>query len=381
MNDGKPLKYMRQLDALRAVAVVMVIVSHWAPNKVSFLFNGDLGVQLFFAISGFLITGILLDAREKAEERGIPLRAVVKNFYARRFLRIFPVFYATLLVTYVAGYPAVRESIGWHVSYLSNALFAVRGEWLGEVSHFWSLAVEEQFYLVWPWMILFVPRRLQLRLVLAAVFLAPVFRFAASGLGLNTIAVSVLPFASLDTLGLGSLLAFLSRTKDGMRSRWVSRMQIAAVAGLAVYLLCNVTDTFSGSLLSSSVAHSALAIALVGAVSLSARGIGGPVGWAMELAPVVYLGRISYGVYLFHNFVPLASSGLFGALGYSPMAVLGPYGLFLFNFMVLMGVSILSWHLFEKPINNLKRFVPYVSEAREGPASAPIILVKGNPTP
>jgi peptidoglycan/LPS O-acetylase OafA/YrhL len=108
---GRPLnppsRYMRQLDTLRAVAAGMVIFSHWVPGTDTFWFNGHVGVQLFFVISGFLITGILLDARKNAERRDIRRSVVIRRFYMRRLLRIFPLYYGTLALTYLVGVPAV----------------------------------------------------------------------------------------------------------------------------------------------------------------------------------------------------------------------------------------------------------------------------------
>jgi peptidoglycan/LPS O-acetylase OafA/YrhL len=104
-------RYMWQLDTLRAVAAGMVILSHWVPGTETFWFNGHVGVQLFFVISGFLITGILLDARKNADCSGIPRGVVVRRFYMRRLLRIFPLYYTTLALTYLVGIPAVRTSI------------------------------------------------------------------------------------------------------------------------------------------------------------------------------------------------------------------------------------------------------------------------------
>src|SRR5687768_1429660 len=157
--------YFRQLDALRALAVSMVIFSHWPGyhhdmwSDDLFWFNGEIGVKLFFVISGFLITGILLDERIKADQNDLGKASLLKTFYIRRFLRIFPLYYATLFVAFVLGHPDVVASWKWQVTYLSNFFYAMRGEYLGEVSHFWSLAVEEQFYFVWPLIILFVPKK------------------------------------------------------------------------------------------------------------------------------------------------------------------------------------------------------------------------------
>ena len=104
-----------------------------------------------------------------------------------------------------------------------------------------------------------------------------------------------------------------------------------------------------------------LAPTAFGAVWLAARRIHGPVGWFMELTPLMYLGRISYGLYIFHPFIPRGVAKVFRILGLPRMATLNPYLAFAVNLTVLVGVSGLSWHFFEKRINSLKRFFPYVS--------------------
>ena len=154
-SKASPSGYLRQLDSVRTIAVAMVIATHWIPKATTFWFNGGMGVKVFFVLSGFLITGILLDARGQADQSGVGRTAVLKNFYARRFLRIFPLFYATLALTFLLGVPTVRQFIWWLMFYLGNVLLALHGQWLSGIAHFWSLAVEEQFYLVWPVLILF----------------------------------------------------------------------------------------------------------------------------------------------------------------------------------------------------------------------------------
>ncbi len=144
--------YRPQLDGLRAIAVMAVVFQHFAPSGWSKVIPwGGLGVTLFFVLSGYLITGILLKGREEP--------GMLRHFYIRRALRIFPVYYATLLIAALLAIPPVRETFWWHAFYLSNVLFALKNSYFGAVSPFWSLAVEQHFYLIWPWVVLFVPRK------------------------------------------------------------------------------------------------------------------------------------------------------------------------------------------------------------------------------
>jgi peptidoglycan/LPS O-acetylase OafA/YrhL len=350
--------YMRQIDGLRALAVFAVILSHWTTFE-PFWLNGTVGVQLFFVISGFLITGILLDARDRAAVQAVPRRAVLLRFYARRFLRIFPLFYGTLLVTYVAGFSAVRSTIAWHLAYLSNVLMAVRGTWLGEVSHFWSLAVEEQFYLAWPLALLAFRRSWLVPALVAAVVAAPVFRFLGEhALHWNVVQLTVWPVASLDTLGLGALCAVLVRA----RGPAVTARLVRVAAVVAAVVLGGVVAL--GALGARVVAwpllyRLLLPYVLLGVVYGAATGVPGLVGRALGSGVLVYLGRVSYGLYVFHNFVPTVTVRAFDLVGRSKAAVLGPAGSFALDLALLVAAAAVSWRWYERPLNDLKRRVPY----------------------
>ena len=370
--------FFPQIDALRAIAVAMVVFSHWAGyhndlwSDTSIWFNGEVGVQLFFIISGFLITGILLDERLRAETAGDSGRSILKAFYSRRFLRIFPLFYGTLFAGYALGHPDVLNSIGWHLTYLSNFLFARRGEYMGDVSHFWSLAVEEQFYLLWPMMILFLPKRILLQAVVACMLFGPIFRFLMLFvLNANEVAANVLPFSSLDSLAGGALLAIL------YRNNWApSRIRIAAwfiracvVSGIAYVALRTVIPvpaTFESAGLF--LSRTLMIPGLAAIVWFIAHGLPGRAGAVLQSKPLSYIGKISYGVYVFHFFIP----GITAWLCYkADFLVWERYGMsaYLFvNTAALLTLSALSWHFFEKPINDLKQFFPY---SKEHDSSAP----------
>ena len=204
-------RYLPQLDTLRAVAVFSVILAHFAPRATERLPLGELGVRLFFVLSGFLITGILLDCRGLIEQGAQPA-AVIGRFYARRLLRIAPAYYGLLAIMWLAAYPELRDSLPWHLAYLSNIHFAMLGEWRGATSLLWSLAVEEQFYLLWPIIVLFQPAR-RMKVTLAAVIaIGPLFRVIGFWNGWSPVTILVLPFGAADSLALGALLASVSQT-------------------------------------------------------------------------------------------------------------------------------------------------------------------------
>src|SRR5687768_2757386 len=165
---------MLELDGLRAFAVLAVAWSHWAPRDLQFGLPWGTGVQLFFVISGFLITGILLD-NKPTNASPAASRRVWRNFYLRRALRIFPLFYLVLVVSWLFSVDPIESTWQWHAFYLSNVYYFL-GNSPDAFLHFWSLAVEEQFYLVWPFLVLLLAApRLQTALIVVIVA-APIFK-------------------------------------------------------------------------------------------------------------------------------------------------------------------------------------------------------------
>jgi peptidoglycan/LPS O-acetylase OafA/YrhL len=130
--------YMPQLDGLRAFAVGAVLIHHFfQPARVGGVDFALLGVWLFFVLGGFLITGILLRSRDQVEYSGYPSGFVLRQFYVRRFLRIFPLYYLVLSVAAMLDLGDVRDTISWHLAYISNYLFAARQHWGPVTAHFW----------------------------------------------------------------------------------------------------------------------------------------------------------------------------------------------------------------------------------------------------
>jgi peptidoglycan/LPS O-acetylase OafA/YrhL len=352
-----------QLDGLRAVAVFGVLCTHLLPSQpwVRRVGPGGLGVVLFFVLSGFLITGILLRLRDALAGGRVTRGRALSRFYLRRALRIFPLYYAVLAVTAIADIPPVRATFGWHALYLSNLYFARRGSWNGPVTPLWSLSVEEQFYLLWPLVVLFLPRRHFFRALLALIALGPLVRAGYLLAGVDPFAIGLLPVGCADTLLLGALLALCWHEParfDGVRLR-VRRFGVAvALPAVALYLALGPVPAASPWF----VLAAALQLALTGAaffalIDAAARGLGGPLGAALASRPMRFLGQISYGIYLMHTVLQGAARG-FGdpwralyrdELAWFPVAC-----------ATVVAVASATWVLFERPINSLKRRFPYV---------------------
>ncbi|MBA2528118.1 MAG: acyltransferase, partial [Pyrinomonadaceae bacterium] len=265
--------YKPQLDSLRAFAVLVVLIGHFAgvPSAIQ-------GVQLFFVLSGFLITSILLDCKSQIEGQDASRGFLLREFYIRRFLRIFPPYYALLmglvLIQLTSGTrtswgPATSfwQSLGFHATYTSNVWFAFTGRWdPWATSHFWSLAIEEQFYLFWPLIVLWVPRRSLWLAATLLIALGPVSRWLMLAHGANKIAFGTLTPAYFDFLGLGAFLAIVGAQP---RAQFVLRL-FGITAGAVLAIGASFAMNFKGTDVF------LWALAFTGLVSKASEGLTGP---------------------------------------------------------------------------------------------------------
>jgi peptidoglycan/LPS O-acetylase OafA/YrhL len=346
--------YAPQLDGLRALAVAAVAWSHWLPQWQFGLPLGA-GVHLFFVLSGFLITRILLGLRGETQ-RG----AAVGRFLMRRALRLVPAFYLVLGLAAWADVPLVRDTWAWHAGYLSNVYIAGEHRWLGHVSHFWSLAVEQQFYLVWPWLIVFAPARWLGHGVVGLVLVGPASRLAAWSLGLTEPFWALVPGGSADSLGVGALLAWSHvRGRDGMDGASVPWGRIAAGAAVGWVLLRGAETAWDFAPAGLTVWRQVLqAFVFAWLVHRVATGDAGSISRPLAHQTVRYVGRVSYGAYLVHAFAPgLLSAGLRAAGAEALMPEGAPVRALAYAATTLVAAAVM-WHLVEAPFNALKARVP-----------------------
>jgi peptidoglycan/LPS O-acetylase OafA/YrhL len=361
--------YMPQLDALRAIAVSGVLVHHFTGG--GWETGAILGVRLFFVLSGFLITGILIQCRDAADRAASGYGQLLRTFYARRFLRIFPLYYLVIAVGVLFNLESAREYLGWLLSYTINLKMADQGWYIANFAHFWSLAVEEQFYVVWPWFVIFLPRRCLVPAAVLMVSVGPAYRlyhfigwtyFNSEASGLCTY-ISTL--TCLDTLGMGSLLALISNS--GV-SHTVLRHRLAFTAlpaGVLMYLAARLCGRLDVDLVLSDLAVALVYCWLIHAASL---GFSGRLGQLLEAKPLLFVGKISYGIYVYHPFMCDAVKGAFAKLGW----FLVEFGWLHFALASLatLAISSASWYLIESPINNLKRYFPSGSNVKQPAQSA-----------
>lgn len=358
-------KRVKGLDGLRAIAVVLVFLSHKA--HVDAVDAGKIGVWLFFLISGYLIIGELHRNRLRIEAQGARRAALLYVFFMKRALRIFPVYYLLLIALAIAHASFYQRDVelglAWHFVFLSNYwIGVVHDGWPGTVSHFWSLAVEQQFYLVAPFALLFVRAArhgLLCAMVIGAAAVAHLMLYADGAIEPLIYAFSPWNFAML---ALGGALA-IGGSRVTVRSRAASAAWLAAaLAAVAAFALarancaaCEANPARAGALMPG-VLDIALALALAALFLWLVRRQDSVLVAALEARPLAYLGTISYGFYLFHNLVPsrLGVAPGFYARLHLPDAAQTLVALAL-QFALAVLLAHLSWQLLEKRVLEWKR--------------------------
>ena len=349
----KSSSYVAELDGLRGIAILLVMVHRFYPRADGTpwpIEAGWVGVDLFFVISGFLIATILLDTRDNPD--------FFRNFYARRVLRIFPLFYlfiGSCLLLFPLQNAEFLDAAGsrlWYLLQLGNVPESVLGKsppyWLAPV---WSLAIEEQFYLTFPLLVRAVsPRRLPQWLVGFAVLalvtrIATTFMFPA-----NERIQYLFTLCRLDTIAAGCLLAVLVRRVSIEQLQAHARRPV--FAGLVACALVTIaTDLDRTTLFGRTLGYSVVALgfaALVLAVLLHRdRGVTAP----LRFAPLRYLGKLCFGLYLLHRPADTLVSAVASHFGYEGSTL----ALVPVKIAAAAGLATLSWYFLELRFLRLKK--------------------------
>jgi peptidoglycan/LPS O-acetylase OafA/YrhL len=375
------MDYIRSLDGLRAVAVFLVIISH-----ADWLHVGWIGVQIFFVLSGFLITGILLRDKERQTEA----RSFLGRFYRRRTVRIFPLYFFALgliaLIDVVIGVRGFADSLPYLVTYTYNWGQANLADSPFFV-HFWSLSVEEQFYLVWPLLIWVLPRRYFTSFTIGLILFGPVIRYAtvmlvplyggqpSDGMGWFVYFAST---SHLDAFAWGAAIAILHKRSViwPRRSRYYvigMFLLVLFLGGLnMVYYYPDVDWSALGytrSFLATgthiwgyTVINAFAAATLLYLVQHGSR--------LLESSFLCYIGQISYGIYVYHYGIWHVVDKVFDP---DPYTVYG-----LCCLLVAMGLTLLISHASFKWLE--KPFLRFKDEkVSPSPAlSASLAQAKGN---
>ncbi|WP_395768488.1 acyltransferase family protein, partial [Aquirufa sp.] len=293
------MKYIPALDGVRALAILLVLIYHWYPEGegINVMPNGPIGVTLFFVLSGYLISNILMEQ----QSLGTFARSF-KNFVVRRALRIFPIYFLVLIGLLVLERFSVLVNTdfythpGYYWTYLVNYWIELHGNWSDALSPYWSLSVEEQFYLLWPFCMLLLATRLRAYFLWFTVVFGVVYRYFSvhvyGGLGVSM-------FSCVDTFAWGALLAhYLRAGQSAVLAVWIKRLIIPV--GFCFLMLClQHTDEDLIRQLFFRTFTSLVSVALL--FYAMQPGIFSKV---FSFKPFRLIGQMSYGLYLYHMVVP-----------------------------------------------------------------------------
>ena len=366
-------RHIPALDGIRGIAILLVMIYHGVILSVETSAEdyflriaraGWCGVDLFFVLSGFLITGILHDAKGGQH--------YFRSFYMRRLVRIFPLYYAVLVLAFYVipnlfyVNQAIKGDQAWFWLYASNFWYAFRSDHRSvPLDVTWSLAIEEQFYMVWPALMFFLSRRSMMKVCLAMIPLALLSRVALVGAGYGKEFAYFLTFCRLDALAVGAFIALAARGPGGVAGLITPARRLLIGSGLilvVIFLIQRNFSEFGKPVLT--VGFTTLAV-FFGSILVMV--IATPSGSRLHrflcFPLLIVFGKFSYAMYLFH--VPVQrniSEHVFGR-GQLKMItgvqLVGQMVFYLITISIVVGIAWLSWHLYEKHFLKLKKYFPY----------------------
>jgi peptidoglycan/LPS O-acetylase OafA/YrhL len=349
-----------ELDGLRGIAILMVLFFHYTPASgplfpLAHIFQaGWSGVDLFFVLSGYLITGILLDTVAKPH--------YYRNFIVRRSLRIFPLYYACLVLycvlTFLPSPIRWKDFLGpggaaWYLPYLGNVKAFLQNAWPGAavLTPLWSLQVEEQYYFSFPLVVWAANRKTLARILAASIVASLALRIALTlTMPNNKMGTYLLMPSRMDALAMGGLLAIARRESPHLlKSRWIPRLTGIAVLAFLVICIFFSEAPWSGPM--RTIGYTAIDLAFTGVVAMM---LTGRPAWFVAFCRrrfLVWLGVISYGLYLLH--IPALMVADHWLVPWFKLAPRGSAEM-LITMPLAIGATSLSWLLFESRVLRLK---------------------------
>jgi len=356
--------YLPKLDGLRAVSIALVLAEHFVLDGYGL---GGTGVTIFFVISGYLITSILISYADT-----LPVKQAAITFYWRRSLRLFPVYYLCIGIAAALGIGGMRQTWWINGLYLTNFKVAIDNAWNGS-SHFWSLCIEEQFYLLWFLVVVVMPRKVLLPAIIACIFIAPFYRGLMHVIGMTPFVDFLLP-GVMDSLATGALLSYLSifyreklHWQIFVKFRFVGLMlSLGAVS--ALYVL-------GSDLLSRISLHCFVNVFSACLVALCVETTNDQKSDWLRGKLIRHLGKISYGIYVYHYFVPelidahMHFNWLHSYTGGRILRVVC-------HIAASVGIAEVSWYAMEKPILKLKDRFSFETHQGQSAPLAPRAVAK-----
>jgi peptidoglycan/LPS O-acetylase OafA/YrhL len=366
-------KHMIQLDGLRAIAVALVMFGHYTffvpqLHKLDH-YLADVGVTSFFVLSGFLITSILLTNISTAPGARL---YTLKQFYIRRFLRIFPLYYFVIAAGLLAGIPTARQHLVPLLTYTANWVKNTNTNNLGFYLHLWSLSVEEQFYIFFPALLLLIGRRRGVTFFFSLIIIAIAFRLILYIWGLRSGATDMSNWgvysftpSCLDSFGIGALLAYVKLYHTEAVKAFLQKKNLPLIC-VTLFVVAGFLDMeYANPFINPfnvSLCRTLISLGSVWVIGNACySGFKGVAGGFLQNRIVVYLGKISYGLYIYHYILiyPFSRFRLFRSpfLNYTSTRIL--------LVLTTVAVASISWYVLEKPINEMKKYFAYTRQSKK----------------
>ena len=340
--------YQPQLDGLRGIAILSVLLHHFDVHLPGMFDWGPIGVRIFFLLSGYLITLSLWRLHRETAAQGGGYWSGLMGFHARRMARLMPVLAIMVFTACLMGLPEFQHALLWHLAFLSNFYALHFDRWPDAASHLWSLSVQEQFYVLWPFVILVTPRRALPWLLLALLAGSFAFRATIIAAGASDFWRWVMLPGVLDSFALGALVACARQPGQPLP---FTRGWVAWAVGLAAFA-CYVAARFArfGAITgpAAAVIETLENLFFAWLLLRTINGWRGVVGRIFENPALVYVGKISYGLYVFHVLVHVALAPWLAQQGWTVADHLGARVTILLAASFL--VAALCYHYVERPL-------------------------------
>ena len=363
------MKLNPSLNSLRFICVFIVIFLHWDDDlnisaHLGTVFNyigpvlrdAGLAVDMFFVISGFFITYGLLVTKQNPDP-GFTNKTKILGFYVKRVFRIFPVYYLLLFILWIINYSQIRQNIAWLATYNSNHLM-FKNKMGNSFGHSWSLSVEEQFYLVWPWIITYIPLKKLVPVILSLTLISMIFYVHFKSQDYWTMAL--LP-ACFFAFCLGGLLSILKMYHNNFKIQ-IDKVSTYILPALLVVKYLALIHKFNIPAVvwvgnNERVMNAILGFLIIN--KLDSRPM------VLNFKPIAYLGQVSYGIYLYHYVLNLPQF-VIQMLHNDPVLV------FIIRLILVLLVSVISYEFLEKRLVKLGHTIAGKVYKKRSMAVAPI---------
>jgi peptidoglycan/LPS O-acetylase OafA/YrhL len=326
-----------QLDGWRAFAVLGVMGQHWLPEKWRGPFPFEIGLFFFLTLTGFLITRILLRDRAMGEDGGGKWRGkAYLDFQKRRMTRILIPCYVAMLFAMAVGAQDIRNHPFAYFGQWVNFHMAFLEKWPSGTAHYWTLAIQIQFYLLWPLVVFYIPGRFLTVAFFFTVLLGPLSRMLIEIKFSGIYHSEAITLTALDYFGVGALLALAMERGMSAGDRRLKWAAVVAFCGYtALYISGEMNQRIAGFCY---IQQTLVSVVFAGLISATMAGFSGVLGKVLDSSPIQHIGRLSYGLYLFHTPVPLL-------LGIVMPFLWGPFFVGYWQIIRLVVFSLTSWGL------------------------------------